>query len=260
MVDAAHDSNRGNAVLIDPGRGDLLYCMHEDSTPENPMLFRYTSNRRRKELQIKKRRRDLSRRMALRPELQPALDRIAAHSHRQHSLAAFSDYLRARSAETHLLAPFFGQTFHRQARWTAFQLQQKADTRLAKDIRRKYGEDPLLIIGDHTSPHMRYQEPARGLGMRQMLVRQGFRIKLIDEFNTSKICPRCDNVTTTFLMRPNPRPWRDGYRLVHGLKNCNGCGAIWNRDLAATLNFLRILQAHRSGEDRPAALRRVTET
>ncbi|KAL9536358.1 hypothetical protein MBANPS3_012712, partial [Mucor bainieri] len=31
-----------NCVVIDPGRRDLLYCMHETSTVENPNMFRFT--------------------------------------------------------------------------------------------------------------------------------------------------------------------------------------------------------------------------
>ncbi|KAK9694755.1 hypothetical protein K7432_013284 [Basidiobolus ranarum] len=33
-------------VLIDPGCGDLLYCMHETSTPQNKSVFRYTRKQR----------------------------------------------------------------------------------------------------------------------------------------------------------------------------------------------------------------------
>ncbi|KAK9708720.1 hypothetical protein K7432_009465 [Basidiobolus ranarum] len=36
----------GNCVLNDPGRRDLLYCMHEESTAENKMAYRYTSNQK----------------------------------------------------------------------------------------------------------------------------------------------------------------------------------------------------------------------
>jgi hypothetical protein len=32
----------GQCVVIDPNRGDLLFCMHENSTPEEPFVMRYT--------------------------------------------------------------------------------------------------------------------------------------------------------------------------------------------------------------------------
>ncbi|KAJ2790968.1 hypothetical protein H4R20_006928, partial [Coemansia guatemalensis] len=39
----------GKCVLIDPGRGDLLFCMHENSTANNPCLFRYSAPQKAKE-------------------------------------------------------------------------------------------------------------------------------------------------------------------------------------------------------------------
>lgn len=33
----------GKCVLVDPSRRDILYCMHEDGTTENKMIYRYIS-------------------------------------------------------------------------------------------------------------------------------------------------------------------------------------------------------------------------
>ncbi|KAJ2800670.1 hypothetical protein H4R20_003974 [Coemansia guatemalensis] len=40
---------KGKCVLIDPGRGDLLFCMHENSTANNPCLFHYSAPQKAKE-------------------------------------------------------------------------------------------------------------------------------------------------------------------------------------------------------------------
>ncbi|KAJ2076611.1 hypothetical protein H4R24_005599, partial [Coemansia sp. RSA 988] len=40
----------GRCVLIDPGRGDLLYCMKETSTTADRCIYRYTRENKRKEL------------------------------------------------------------------------------------------------------------------------------------------------------------------------------------------------------------------
>jgi hypothetical protein len=34
---------QGPCVLIDSNRRDILFTMHESSTPENPPVYRYTS-------------------------------------------------------------------------------------------------------------------------------------------------------------------------------------------------------------------------
>ncbi|GAA5794977.1 hypothetical protein HPULCUR_000327 [Helicostylum pulchrum] len=44
----------GKCVLVDPGRRDLLYCMHENSTSQTKMVYRYTSNQKGVETKSKK--------------------------------------------------------------------------------------------------------------------------------------------------------------------------------------------------------------
>ncbi|KAI7868502.1 hypothetical protein BDF14DRAFT_1712265, partial [Spinellus fusiger] len=47
-------ANIGKCVLIDPGRRDILYCVHEDSTVENKRTCRYTSNQTAIENKLRK--------------------------------------------------------------------------------------------------------------------------------------------------------------------------------------------------------------
>ncbi|KAJ2709553.1 hypothetical protein H4R19_004194, partial [Coemansia spiralis] len=42
-------ATRGRCVLIDPGRRDLFFAMHENSTAAKPWLYRYTSSQKNKE-------------------------------------------------------------------------------------------------------------------------------------------------------------------------------------------------------------------
>jgi hypothetical protein len=56
-------------VLIDPGRRDL-YCMHEDSTAEQHMVYHYTRNQKAKELRTTRFRR-------LRERLKPNVVKVA---------------------------------------------------------------------------------------------------------------------------------------------------------------------------------------
>jgi hypothetical protein len=43
-----HQEIAGRCVIIDPGRRDLLSCVHENSTPQEPHTFRYTSSYEKK--------------------------------------------------------------------------------------------------------------------------------------------------------------------------------------------------------------------
>ncbi|KAJ2593213.1 hypothetical protein H4R99_006163, partial [Coemansia sp. RSA 1722] len=107
----------------------------------------------------------------------------------------------------------------------------------------------------------RFHEPIRGVGMRRMLWQQGFEVYLLDEYLTSKTCPKCNQKSLeNFRYARNPRPRkRSKYPTVrvHGLLRCTSeaCTKVvirdseqtkwhrmWNRDLAAVLNFKTILE------------------
>lgn len=44
----------GQCVLIDPNHRDLMYCMHENSTVEEPLVMRYTKNTQAKQRKERK--------------------------------------------------------------------------------------------------------------------------------------------------------------------------------------------------------------
>ncbi|KAJ2470224.1 hypothetical protein IWW56_006576, partial [Coemansia sp. RSA 2131] len=54
LPQATLQSTAGRYILIDPGRRDLLFMMHEDSSIEEKHVYRYTRNQQRKETRLTK--------------------------------------------------------------------------------------------------------------------------------------------------------------------------------------------------------------
>ncbi|KAJ2663355.1 hypothetical protein IW148_002485 [Coemansia sp. RSA 1199] len=54
LPQAQLQSTAGRCVLVDPGRRDLLFMMHEDSSIEEKRVYRYTRNQQRKETRLTK--------------------------------------------------------------------------------------------------------------------------------------------------------------------------------------------------------------
>ncbi|KAI9356462.1 hypothetical protein BD770DRAFT_458213 [Pilaira anomala] len=90
---------------------------------------------------------------------------------------------------------------------------------LSKNIRKKFGKDCILILGNWSSSRTRFHEPIKGNGLRNSLREEGFRVYLLDEFKTSSICPSCENKLTTFKECINPRPYR---RSANPKVTCHG--------------------------------------
>ncbi|KAJ1719614.1 hypothetical protein LPJ61_006276, partial [Coemansia biformis] len=267
----------GKCVFIDPGRRDILFCAHEDSTAENPQTYRYTRNQRSKETCMKRFARIWEK---VKPEtVQAAEARLSLFSSTTVNLRRYKAYLEARAAEWDLLSDFYsnaratgnlgGRTYllHRRLHLSAHLNQQQADQRLAQNLRSKFGENPVLEIGDWTARMNKFHEPIRGVGMRRMLRRQGFKVHLVPEFRTSSLCPACHTGRLENFRRvPNPRPFRRSaqpYVVCHGLLRCNNPDCLepaggrarrryWNRYMAAVLNFKHILNSMREDTVIPA--------
>ncbi|OAD71557.1 hypothetical protein PHYBLDRAFT_170217 [Phycomyces blakesleeanus NRRL 1555(-)] len=106
-------------------------------------------------------------------------------------------------------------------------------------------------------PNNRYHKPIKGKILRNLLCKHGFDACLINEYATSRHCPRCCQLSLqTFKQVENPRPYRRTQiptRTRHSLLRCTNLNCLenmdgsevmhrlWNRDLAAVLNFRHIL-------------------
>ncbi|KAJ2660405.1 hypothetical protein IWW48_002990 [Coemansia sp. RSA 1200] len=151
------------------------------------------------------------------------------------------------------------QPLHRKLQQSAYMNKKKFELHTARLIRRIFGLNPTLVLGDWSARNVYWHAPVPGVGMRRMLVKLGFRLLHIDEYLTPTMCPYCETgKLKKFLQVGNPRPHRRGVRPVitsHAVLRCEnvtciGCVAdgqsdlmhprCLNRDLAAAMNFRHI--------------------
>jgi len=122
-------TSQGRCVLIDPNRRDLLYAMHEKSTPAAPCILRYTWNRQQKEVDTRGHRR-------LRAKLENTLHagnatlKLAIDQHANTTLSKscnldeFIHYARSRCALVYLqnLGTHYEQLIFRKLKCKCFAL------------------------------------------------------------------------------------------------------------------------------------------
>ncbi|KAJ1772606.1 hypothetical protein LPJ74_001322 [Coemansia sp. RSA 1843] len=192
----------GKCVLIDPGRRNLLFCMHEYSSIGNPWLFRFTRNHKAKLTRSTKFRRILEAAKKMYPEnaIIEAERRLAEVPCTTVDLGEFKRFIEVQAEVWPLLSKFYSCTqtnrtnkkpLHRQLRLAAYLNSQRADHILANLIHEQFGPDPVLILGNWSADTCKYHEPIQGVGMRRMLRKHGFKVYLLDEFRTSTFCPVC---------------------------------------------------------------------
>ena len=130
-----------------------------------------------------------------------------------------------RGETMNVLGPLYENAIFRRIRWRTSIGKQRDFSLLGNLIRRKFGSNPLIIMGDksaHTA--VRFHTPTQGTGLRYQLYRLEFRVLLLDEYCTSLSCPDCQrNWQKTNLKRINLRPGqRQSHEetLTHGLLEC----------------------------------------
>ncbi|KAJ2482323.1 hypothetical protein IWW56_001110 [Coemansia sp. RSA 2131] len=244
LPQAQLQSMAGRCVLVDPGRRDLLFMMHEDSTIEDKRVYRYTRNQQRKETRLTKFKRILEK---VKPaEVAEAERSLGAGSCVKPDLELYKVYLVARERVADTLTRFYNKTYtvhptsshqihmfktsepqsfplHRKLRLSAYVNRKQVDQRLIKKLRDKFKPNAVFVIGDWSAPMNRYHEPIRGKSWRTLLKRGGFDVYLIKEYLTSKTCPNCNGRLSNTRDVPNPRPWRRHIQpevKCHGLLSC----------------------------------------
>jgi len=260
-----------DVVFIDPNLRDTLFMMHKASNRDAPCLARYTSMTRRRHLGTNLTR-DRTKRYIKHQhnvdDIRLRLDNLSHTNSHSISSADFDNYCSVRGEAKQILGPMYEQPIFRKMRWRTSIGKQRDMTFLNNLIRRKFGPQPLLVLGDKsTTRNRRFHAPTQGVGLRYQLHRLGFRVLLLDEYRTSSSCPDCfANINNHCIKRQSPRPWRRkfGEVWVHGLVECDSrpcmaeCGdrtKKWNRDLLAVSNFRRIWNAYIHGRERPDDLR-----
>ena len=123
-------------------------------------------------------------------------------------------------------------------------------------------EDVVICIGDwEQKKHMKFKEPTLGKGIRTLFRKNNYKVFLVDEFRTSCKCSKCEiGICAKNMVMENPRPYKTGNILVHGLICCkNGCG-YWNRDLNGATNIYKIAYNAINNKERPNYLSRSKNT
>jgi transposase len=81
--------------------------------------------------------------------------------------------------------------------------------------------------------------------MRMLFRQNNYKTYLVDEFKTSCMCSICKEIgiCEKFQIRKNPKPYKSGNILVHGLINCKNYTNVWNRDVNGATNiYIKLLK------------------
>ena len=251
-----------NIVGIDPNMGDLLYCV--DSDERDQTKFRYSQDTRRKETKFKKYRDLLQSRKRELVDGRSVVDwetDMSAFNKKTLNFEEFKIYLQHKNALNLRLAPFYNEYLFRKLKLGSYSRRQITEARMLRRFEELFGgpDEAVVCIGDwEQRQHRKFKEPVKGKGFRSLFRRAGYKVYLVDEFRTSSRCSACSDhgVCSTFREVDNPKPYREGRILRHGLVKCQTCSRLWNRDTNASSNIWKVARNAIQGLPRPEYLQR----
>eukprot|EP00835_Amoeboradix_gromovi_P005779 NODE_583_length_6431_cov_0.491788.p2 type:complete len:247 gc:universal NODE_583_length_6431_cov_0.491788:3943-3203(-) len=243
---------------------DVIFCVDSDQCEQTK--FRYTQDTRRKETKFKKYRNLLQEQkrdtvIDGRRVVEWEAD-MSAYNKKTLNFKAFKVYLKHKNALNIRLAPFYNKYLFRKLKLGSCSRRQMTEARMLKRFENLFGspQEAVICIGDwEQKQHRKFKEPVKGKGFRTLFSKAGYKVYLVDEFRTSCRCSACSKhgVCSTFRECDNPRPYRDGRILRHGLVKCSTCSRLWNRDVNAASNIWKIAKRAISGLARPVSLQRA---
>ncbi|CAK9204202.1 unnamed protein product [Sphagnum troendelagicum] len=140
------------------------------------------------------------------------------------------------------LVPFYQDYTFRRMKMLSFIERQRTEAKMIREFKEKFGsgEEVVVAIGDwEQRQHRKFKESTKGKGFRTLLHKASYDVYLVNEFRTSCRCSHCEEhgECKRFLECENPRPYRTGRILRHGLARCKTCQRLWNRDTNASSNI-----------------------
>jgi hypothetical protein len=248
-------------VAIDPGKSDILYCVNSDNKESKE--FRYTQNSRRKECKIKKyakiilefKKEKIDEKTVI--EYETELSKL---NRKTLIIKDFKDYIKKKSEINNKLYKFYEKYIFRKLRLNGYINRKKHEQKMITNFKKIFGkpDETIVIFGDwEQKKQMKYKEPTKGIGMRKLFRQNNYKTYLVDEFRTSCMCSICKTEIgrcEKFQIRENPKPYKSGNILVHGLIKCQTCDGVWNRDVNGATNIYRIAKNAINGLERPKYL------
>jgi transposase len=248
-------------VAIDPNKADLIYCVDNDNKEANE--FRYTQDSRRKECKIKKYAKIILEFKKEKVEGKTIIEyetELSKLNRKTLIIKDFKEYIKKKSEINNKLYNFYEKYIFRKLKLNGYINKKKHEQKMINNFKKIFGkpEEVIIAIGDwEQKKQMKYKEASKGVGMRKLFRQNNYKVYLVDEFRTSCMCSICKEETgrcEKFQVRENPKPYKSGNILCHGLLTCKKCSGVWNRDVNSATNIYRIAKNAINGIERPKYL------
>lgn len=267
-------------VAIDPNHGNLISCLAEtnDNNATRTIIamdrnnkkityknrtyitFRYTRSQRNVETKKNKYqniREDLKKSKIDNKTVIEIETELSEHNSKTCSFDKFNDYLYKKIETNRILYQFYKDPIFRKLNFNTYINTQKSESKMLQKFEKKFGppKNVLIVFGDYEMINtMKGCEPQISKRLRRLLKIYGYEIYKINEYNTSKLCNKCQHEMERIKVKG-----KDGKDyLSWALLRCKNvkCKTIYNRDHNSSRNMIKITKNIMLGKGRPVEYQR----
>ena len=148
------------------------------------------------------------------------------------------------------------RNYLQKLKWFGYLNKQRHEMKIVDEIKKMYGEDAIMIIGDNGGKNRIKLISVPNLGIKRLL-KKHFKVFILDEFRTSIINCKTDKVHSNMKLMFN-----DKVRNIHSIftyKMENKRMGCINRNRNACINFEKIVKNLLVKGVRPYAFRRAVK-
>ena len=244
--------NTNKWVVIDPGKRVLLYMKDKEGN-----TFRY-SNKQHVDTTKRLKYQRLLQNYRNKKDISNIENELSNYNSKTCKYDAFKLFISNKNRLNNILLSKYQEEIFRKYKWYSYINKKKSETTLIRNIKQKYGNDSILIMGDYSDKNcankLKGKMSTPNLGLKRKLG-EYFTVYTLDEFRTSclnyKTEEKCDNLCL---------PDKKGViRSIHSILTYqtenNRMGCI-NRDENATNNMIKLVNYFLENKDRPQKFKR----
>ena len=170
---------------------------------------------------------------------------LSKSNHKSTNLNEFKKYVNTKNVIYEVFWITLKDLIFRKLKWWSKINKQRSEDQFINRFKNKFGngKENAVLIGDWSEEKpMKNKEPTKGKSFRKLFRKNGFKVFLVDEFNTSKYHHKTKKELEKFQYNHDPRPFKHGTRLCHSLLRLkvvhNNELYYVKRDLNGALNIL----------------------
>lgn len=244
--------NTNKWVVIDPGKRVLLYMKDREGN-----TFRY-SNKQHVNTTKRLKYQRLLQNYRNKKDISNIENELSDYNSKTCNYEKFKLFISNKNRLNNILLEKYQNEIFRKYKWYSYINKKKSETTLIKNIKQKYCNDSILIMGDYSDKNcankLKGKMSTPNLGLKRKLG-EHFTVYTLDEFRTSclnyKTEEKCEN-----LYLPDKKGVIRSIHSILTYQTENSRMGCINRDENATNNMIKLVNYFLENKDRPQKFKR----